>query len=1131
MESGRKKTKAKQSTSQNKKSNTSRKKSGAFLNALKYFLIVMILASFVGAGTVYFYIMGVLKDVTPLNPVLIEAALTENSVIVDSEGRVLEKIQLDGLRTVIRYEDMSPELINAFIAVEDKTFFTHNGFNVIRMFGAVRDALTQGKRIGGTSTITQQLARNIFLSDIVSERSLDRKIKEAYYAVELEKYLKKEQILEAYLNFVNLGTNSYGVEAAAQTYFSKSASELDYIEAAMLAGVPKGPGIYAPLMTKNKEDVTADDYVYDDSDPLYTLVFNNRSMDRYLTAIYLQHENGYISDAQYAYAKSVDIRTLLVPNRNMQGEISSFFADMVKDAVINDFVNLYGYTEQEAINILNTGGLIIESTIDYDIQKTLESHYARDNFTSYFGESTAVAVRNFQKNNDISQTGTVGPETLDALTRLSSLKLSDLSLEGYKKGDDHEDVILIKNALYELNYLVNNENYPRVTVLLDAQGNILSDETRRILLYKKTNLIDEENHLVIPEADYYFDDSGNLVLLRNRRLNFYSHYSGDTLSHIQIVVRDTYEYNEVINNPNLASGRYSITDLFTYAGRDVLIDNAYKTFDADNNVVISKAFISENPDFFKMDSDKNILIHDKNYVISSIAVMQPQSAMVIIDYRTGELKAVVGGRNIVGQKMFNRAINPRQPGSAIKPISVYTPAIDSGKYTAGSVIDDRPVYLGEDSSVRWPVNWYETFRQNHNYWGLVTIREAIEQSINVTATLIGQDIGVQTSVDYLERFGITSLVKEGPVNDLNLSAMTLGGMSKGISPIELTAAYGALANGGVHVETIYYKTVKNRNGDILLDKTPKQTVVVDENVAYIMTDMLRTTVSNGLSSRAKLSPRNDLIPVAGKTGTTNSNMDAWFIGYTPYYVGGIWFGNDINIPLDQGSSISSQFWQAVMADVHTDYEPKSFEEPSGIVKLQIDRISGKLPSELSALDPRGTIRTEMFLRGTEPTEEDDVHVMLEICTESGLLAGEHCPVTLREMKLFVQRPVPYNPEDHMENGNPIFLRDSEYDAPTEYCDIHTESSENDDSDPNSPSNGSGQSYLGVRPMISLVDGSFIIQRPYPIELMDGQIIILPPSSRIQADDNVLLPDGSIIPSYSIRNIPMYTAEELDALNP
>ena len=1127
MESTKKTAPGRKPNSSGKSSKTNhKKKKKTFTNILKISLVALILIGVLSAAGVFMYVSIALKDIEPIDPDMIGSKLTENSVIVDDDGRILEYIhQKEGLRTVVRYNNMSEDLINAFVAVEDKTFFEHNGFNIVRLFGAVKDTLTTGRRLGGTSTITQQLARNIYLFEIRSKRDVDRKIKEAYYAIELEKYLEKEQIIEGYLNLVYLGANSNGVEAAAQAYFSKSASEVDYIEAALLAGIVKSPSLYPPMLNISKIEVTADHHVFDDSDPLYTLVYNPSCEDRYLTSIYLMHENGKISDAEYEYAKSVDLRTVINPGKTSQTEISSFFADMVRDEVIEDLVEAYGYTTAEATNLLYTGGFTIESTIDFDMQKTLESHYAQSNFTTYFGESTAVAVRAFQRDNGLSVDGVAGQNTLAKIRELSGMDTSIFTQSFYQRGNDSEEVVLLKKTLFELGYLINNENFPKVTVVLDGQGNIVSEESRRLLVYKQSNLIDADSNFIIPSSDYEFDSNGNLVLFKGKRMYFYPHYQNDQLVSIQVVVKETFTFSDDSDNERLSGGKFNLTNLFTYEGRDVLIPNEYKSFDENGNVVIDKSFLVEQPDFFKVDSNQTLLVTKGNYVISEQGVIQPQSAMVIIDYHNGELKSIVGGRNITGQRMYNRATNPRQPGSAIKPLSVFAPAVDSGKYNAATVIDDRPVYLLGNPSVRWPINWYEAYPQFHKYWGLVTLRESVQHSINVTAALIVQDLGINTSLDYLNKFGISTLVTSGPTNDANIASVALGGMTRGTTPLELTAAYGAIANKGVLNDVITYKTVKNTRGEIILQNESKQTYVVDENVAYIVQDMMRTSVESGVATAAKLSPNNDIIQVSGKTGTTSSNIDAWFVGYTPYYVGGVWFGNDLNIPLDQGSRIAAQFWKTVMADIHVDSEPKLFDIPSGLVTTSIDIISGKLPSELSSLDPRGTVRSEIFLRGTEPTETDDIHVMADVCTESNKLATEFCPTTLVESRLFVNRPVPYISAEHLDDrGNAIAIKDGAYDKPTEDCDIHTIETTTEEET-------TGPQYQGVEPLIRLVDGSYYVQRRYPIELISGQVVVLPVGSKIMPDNSVVFSDGSSISPESIKSIPIYTSEELDALNP
>lgn len=1108
----------KKNASQKKKKK--KKSSGTFLNILKVLLILMIVGGLLGSGIVYFYVSNVLKTVDPIDPTLIEKSLTENSVIVDSEGRILEQIQNDGLRTVVRYNDMSKNLINAFVAVEDKTFWDHNGFNFIRLIGAFKDTLTSGKRLGGTSTITQQLARNIYLTEVRSERSVDRKIKEAYYAIELEKYLKKEQIIEGYLNQIYLGSGANGVEAASQTYFSKSAMDLDLVEAAMLAGVPKSPTAYAPMITKKKVDITADDYILDDTDPLYTVIFNPKCESRYKTVISLMKTNGYLTDAEYEAAKSVDLKTKLNPSKSTQTEITSYFADMVKDDVINDLIEAYGYTYNEAASMLYTKGLVIHSTIDFDMQKILESNYDADNFTTYFGESTYAAVKAFQSKYGLSADGIAGQGTIAKIGEVTGMDTSVFTQNLYKKGSDGEEVILLKKALYKQGFLRNNENFPKVTVTFDKNGNIISDESKKTLLYKQSNFLNSQNQLMIPSSDYKFDDRGNLVLFKNKRLNFYPHSQDGQLVSIQVVVKDTFTYNEEASGKS--TGKKSIEGLYTYEGRDVFIPNEYKTFDEDKNVIVDRMFLSENPNFFKVDGQQNLLIDKDNYYISDTGIIQPQSAMVIIDYHTGQLKAIVGGRNISGQKIYNRAVNPRQPGSSIKPLSIYTPAIDSQRYTTATPIDDRPLYLSGDPKIRWPYNWYENSSAYPKHWGLTTLRKSMQYSINTIATYIANDLGVDTSISYLQKFGITSLVTEGGTSDMNLSAVSMGGMTKGVSPVEMTNAYGAIANKGVLTEMITYTTVENNKGEIILENNQSKEMVVDENVAFIVQDMMVSTVTSGIASSAKISPNNDSIPVAGKTGTTSNKMDAWFIGYTPYYVAGVWFGNDVNMPLDQGSGVSALFWKTVMSEIHADLEPKGFEKPSGIVTAKVDTMSGKLPTDLSYMDPRNTVISEIFLQGTVPTEEDDVHVAGSICLESGKLSTPNCPTTLVENRVFVKRPLPYVPEENYDNrGNPIVLGDWIYELPTEDCDIHNSTIIDtfDYSD-----------YAGVQPTIKFADGSTVVQRPFFIELNDGQKVLLPVGTKILLDNSIVFPDASTIPAYMIKFIPSFTTDDLDQLN-
>ncbi len=446
-----------------------RKKRNPFLTFLKWFILIGIIVGLVGTGATLAYVNNLVKNTAAIDPSRVNDLLDENSVILDPEGRVLETIQKDGLRTIIKFNDISPYTINAFVAVEDKTFWDHGGFNFVRMVGAVRDAVFKGKRIGGTSTITQQLARNLYLFDTRSERTVDRKIKEAYYAIELENYLTKEQIIETYLNTIYLGSNSNGVEAAAHAYFSKEAKDLDLVESAMLAGIPSSPLNYSPMRTIKKVDITEDHYILDDSDDLYTIVYNSGVEKRYNTVLYLMNVNGYISDAEYESAKAVDLKTRLVPGKEAGGEITSYFSDMVRDDVINDLMAEKGWTKEEALNALYTQGLKIWSTIDFDMQKTLENAYSNRNFTTYFGDPTHNAIKKFQKDNGLTADGIAGKGTISKLEELGLAQASQFSLSSYRKGTDHEDVIIFKHAMDELGLLTYNDNFPKVTVHFDSE--------------------------------------------------------------------------------------------------------------------------------------------------------------------------------------------------------------------------------------------------------------------------------------------------------------------------------------------------------------------------------------------------------------------------------------------------------------------------------------------------------------------------------------------------------------------------------------------------------------------------------------------------------------------------------------
>lgn len=297
----------------------------------------------------------------------------------------------------------------------------------------------------------------------------------------------------------------------------------------------------------------------------------------------------------------------------------------------------------------------------------------------------------------------------------------------------------------------------------------------------------------------------------------------------------------------------------------------------------------------------------------SNGLQQPQGALVAIDPRTGYIKAMVGGR---GDDQFNRAVlAERQPGSAFKPF-VYLAALESGM-TPSTMIEDSKISFGN-----WtPMNYDEKFH------GSVSLRSALEQSLNVPTVKIANQTGVDKPLYYAQQMGISTLVLQGSTNDRNL-AMALGGLTRGVTPLELASAYGVLANQGVHIDPISVIKIIDRTGKVLEQVVPKERAVVNERSAYILTDMLRGVLNNGTGTAANIGR-----PAAGKTGTTSDYKDAWFVGFTPDLVASVWIGYDTDGYLNgiTGGGLPATIWKAFMQKALAKIPARDFFKPSGVV--------------------------------------------------------------------------------------------------------------------------------------------------------------------------------------------------------
>lgn len=372
-------------------------------------------------------------------------------------------------------------------------------------------------------------------------------------------------------------------------------------------------------------------------------------------------------------------------------------------------------------------------------------------------------------------------------------------------------------------------------------------------------------------------------------------------------------------------------------------------------------------------------------------IKQPQASFVLMEQSTGKIRAVVGGR---GDKMANRTLNRatasmRQPGSTFKILSTYLPALDSCGMTLGTVQDDAPYqYDGTKIKVH---NW-----NGEAYRGLTTLRAGIVNSMNIVTVKAFEQVTPQTGFDYLNNLHFTTLVverkdEEGKVyTDLQLPT-ALGGLTDGVTNLELTAAYASIANSGKYNKPIFYSKVVDYYGNVLLENKEESTRVMKESTAWLLTDAMEEVITGGTGKALAL--ENPDIALAGKTGTTSDNSDYWFEGYTPYFTAGIWTGYDSELQQQDGN-YHKKMWKEIMDRVHQekDCQKQGFEKPEGIVSSKICIKCGN-QAVMGLCDEAyggSAMRVEYFAKGSEPKKKCDCHVKYKVCRSSGQMATTRC---------------------------------------------------------------------------------------------------------------------------------------------
>ncbi len=316
--------------------------------------------------------------------------------------------------------------------------------------------------------------------------------------------------------------------------------------------------------------------------------------------------------------------------------------------------------------------------------------------------------------------------------------------------------------------------------------------------------------------------------------------------------------------------------------------------------------------------------------------IQPEAALVTIDPTNGGILAMTGGRDYVLTQLNRSVKSYRQPGSALKPF-VFATALEKG-YTAASIFEDQPLKIHLENGQEWSPENYD-----HKYRGRINLRQALRESINTTSVQLVQSLGISTVAEQMKKMGIKSLVTEGNINDLNYAPLALGGLTKGVTPLELATAYTSFANGGIYLKPYAITKILNNDGKVIKEFRPGNgKPVISPQTAYIMTMLMKDVIDNGTGWRGRLPNQ----PAAGKTGTTSDYTNAWFVGYTPQLLTTVWIGNDRQEePMRYkegiiGSGKAVELWGAYMKRITANLPVQDFTEPPGIVWANIDPETG-----------------------------------------------------------------------------------------------------------------------------------------------------------------------------------------------
>ncbi len=808
--------------------------------------LVCLVIGFTGASILYFKYSDGLPDIRVLKeyqPNIITKVYSDTDELIAEF--FIEK------RIMVGFDQMPLRLKQATLAVEDSGFYYHLGIDPKAIIRASIVNYRAGHVVEGASTITQQLTKTLFLSP---QKKFERKIREAILAIRMELIFSKDEILEMYLNQIYYGHGSYGIAAAARTFFGKELKDLTISECSMIASLPKAPTHYSP--------------------------YNNleKALKRRDHAIRRMEHHGFITEEEMEAAL---VEPLVLGEVKGMLNKAPYFVEHIRRYIQESYGSKQLYQD----------GMKIYTTLNLENQLVAEQ-----------------AVKD-------------------------GLRMADKRY-GYRGPLDHidpnQDIQILDNLLMELNQRPTGP----------AQTATESNEP--------TNTVPNELSTNVPPATET-DTPQPLI-------QFYK--EGELVKGIVTQVKD----EEVAVYLGGAQGIIRIENMNWAREPNFKLDGKYHQITSPSEA-LSKGDIIEVkilPPPEEEEEGKGKKKQDEN-ILNLGLEQEPeaQAGLISIEPSTGYIKAMVGGYDF-SKSQFNRATQAvRQPGSAFKPI-IFATALQDG-YTPASIVIDSPIIFNEkeDTFGKWkPVNFEKKF------YGPTSVRTALTHSRNVVTIKLLQNTGVPKAIQMARRLGITTDLS----NNLSIA---LG--SSGVTLYELVSAYSIFANQGVRLPPVPIRYIKDRNDEELYTYEPVGEPILSSGMAFMVTNLMESVVQHGTAHIIQQTLNR---PIAGKTGTTNDYNDAWFIGYSPDLVTGVWVGKDQDESLgvnETGTRTAIPIWIKFMQEALKDVPIKSFPIPNDVTYVKINQKTGE---ETSFDDPEG--RFEVFLNENLPDKGESGINPLEV---------------------------------------------------------------------------------------------------------------------------------------------------------